>query len=168
MERSLTCRLSFLGANSHVLHLQLVEEHQYTIDMKHDLRPVIIVEDHRIQAQGWGGMIVQMEGDIARLHRLGDPLHLEDMETAQAQGIVIYALTGHVRTLDQGPDPAHFLRGRGLVPHRDALKATDDETVPHHHEEEGKEGVPATRAFRATAREVGVEVGVDIDAGDNF
>lgn len=139
------------------------------IDMKHDLlRPGTIVEGNRLPAQGLGRMKSLGEGDIARLHRLGEALHLEDMKTAQALGTSIYEPTGHVHTLDQEHDPARFPRGQGLVPHRDALKDTDVEIVHHHHEEEGKGGVPATPAFPATAPEVGAEVGVDMDAGGNF
>lgn len=90
------------------------------------------------------------------------------MGTVQALGILIHEPTGHVHTLDQEHDPAHFLRGRGLVPHRDALKDTDVETVHHHHEGGGKGGVLATLAFLATALEVGAEVGVDMDAGGSL
>lgn len=134
--------------------------------MKYDLlRPGIIVEHHRLQAQGLGGMTFQGAADIVRLYRPGEVLHREDTEMAQARGTVIYVPTGHVHIRDQELDPARSLRDRGPVLHRDALKVTDVGTVHrHHHEEEGKGGVPATRAFLAAATEVGAGVGVGMDA----
>lgn len=137
--------------------------------MKYDLlRPEIIVEDHRHQAQGLGGTTFQGAADIVRLYRPGEVLHREDTEMAQARGTVIYVPTGHVHIRDQELNPVRSLHGRGLVLRRDALKGTDVETVHHRHEEEGKGGVRATRAFLATATEVGAGVGVGMDAEGSF